>query len=320
MAQSLQWGVNLNADNADELSRIDNCRSALRPGSWVGLRLNPEVGAGSMAAMSVATKSSKFGVPISAGIDAFMDYFQRYPWLTGLHVHVGSQGCALDLLVEGVKRAMRLRREIHDRLGRSQIRMIDIGGGLPWNYRPQDQFPTPMEYVASLKKEVSDLFDENIQVVTELGRAIHAGCGWAASRVEYVKSADSMNSEPMAVIHLGADFMLRPVYKSELWHHEISLFDEHGMPKQGVKKPTTIVGPLCFAGDVLARGRPLPAVKTGDWLVLHDIGAYTLSMWSRHCSRAIPPVVGHQGAGELTCLLAGETLEDISAFWSRGVN
>ena len=315
--QALRWGINLNADNAEELRRIDLCWDSTGSSPWIGLRVNPEVSAGTIAATSVATKSSKFGTPISAGLDFFVSHFQRYPWLTGLHVHVGSQGCSLELLVEGVKRIMQLRQEIHDQLGRNQIQRIDIGGGLPWNYHPQDQSPSPTDYVKRLQQEVPELFQEDIQVITEFGRAVHAGCGWAASRVEYFKST---TAEPMAVIHLGADFMLRPVYHPNSWHHELSLFDEHGEPKQGESQPTSVAGPLCFAGDVLMRERPLPPVTVGDWLVLHDVGAYTLSMWSRHCSRAIPPVVGYQGAGDLDLLLAGETLEDVSSFWSRGIS
>ena len=315
--QALRWGINLNADNAEELRRIDRCWDSTGPSPWIGLRVNPELRAGTIATTSVATKSSKFGTPISAGIDSFVSHFQRYPWLTGLHVHVGSQGCRLELLVEGVKRIMQLRREIHAQLGRNQIQSVDIGGGLPWNYRPQDQSPSPTDYVKRLQQEVPELFQEDIQVITEFGRAVHAGCGWAASRVEYVKST---TTEPMAVIHLGADFMLRPVYHPNSWHHELSLFDAHGELKQGESQPTSVAGPLCFAGDVLMRERPLPPVTVGDWLVLHDVGAYTLSMWSRHCSRAIPPVLGHQGSGDLDLLLARETLEDVSSFWSRGVS
>jgi diaminopimelate decarboxylase len=313
--QALKWGVNLNADSADELARIDTCWDPTRRAPWVALRINPEVGAGTVAATSVATAHSKFGIPISAGLENLLTLFRQYGWLTGLHVHVGSQGCALELLVEGVRRAMELRRELHQRLGREQIRVVDIGGGLPWNYSPQDHAPSPADYVRRLRQKVPELFDGDVQLVTELGRAVQAGCGWAASRVEYVKSA---GGQPLAVIHLGADFLLRPVYQPSDWHHEISLFDAQGQPKQGPRHPVSVVGPLCFAGDILAVGRHLPHVAVGDWLVLHDVGAYAIAMWSRHCSRAMPPVVGHEGPGpRLRMLLTGESLTDVQACWSR---
>lgn len=76
----------------------------------------------------------------------------------------------------------------------------------------------------------------------------------------------------------------------------------------------TVVGPLCFAVDVLARDLPLPAVAPGDLVLVRDTGAYTLSMWSRHCSRAIPVVIGlDRGAPHV--LRPRESVEDVVRFW-----
>ena len=48
--------------------------------------------------------------PVVASEAAIIEAFQRYPWLTGLHVHVGSQGCGLDLLVEAARLIAGLRK------------------------------------------------------------------------------------------------------------------------------------------------------------------------------------------------------------------
>ena len=45
-----------------------------------------------------------------------------------------------------------------------------------------------------------------------------------------------------------------------------------------------------------------------------DTGAYTLSMWSRHCSRGLPPVWGLDG-GDVERLFAGESPQDVVRFW-----
>jgi diaminopimelate decarboxylase len=157
------------------------------------------------------------------------------------------------------------------------------------------------------------LFGEDIQLITEFGRAIHANCGLAVSRVEYVKPA-----QRLAVIHLGADFLLRPVYRPEDWKHEFFVLDANGLPKSGAASPVTIAGPLCFSGDVVARDIPLPPIEPGDWIVIRDVGAYTLSMWSRHCSRGIPAVIGYdpQSSGSLRVLRHAETPADVVRFWS----
>lgn len=44
-----------------------------------------------------------------------------------------------------------------------------------------------------------------------------------------------------------------------------------------------IAGPLCFQGDRLAVGVLMPKAEPGDHVVVADVGAYTLSMYSR-CS------------------------------------
>jgi diaminopimelate decarboxylase len=157
------------------------------------------------------------------------------------------------------------------------------------------------------------LFSPDVRLVTEFGRAIQANCGIAVSRVEYVKPAPQL-----AVIHLGADYLLRPVYRPEDWSHEFFVLDSRGMPKAGSPSCVSIAGPLCFAGDLLARDILLPPIEPGDWVVIRDVGAYTLSMWSRHCNRGIPVVLGYDPRREapLRVLRRAETPADIVRFWS----
>jgi diaminopimelate decarboxylase len=136
------------------------------------------------------------------------------------------------------------------------------------------------------------------------------------SRVEYVKPG--RRGDRLAVIHLGADFLLRPVYRPEDWKHEFLVLDANGLPKSGAASPVTIAGPWCFYGDLIARDIPMPPIEAGDWVVIRDVGAYTLSMWSRHCSRVIPAVIGYdpQASGSPRILRRAETMADVVRFWS----
>jgi hypothetical protein len=62
----------------------------------------------------------------------------------------------------------------------------------------------------------------------------------------------------------------------------------------------------------------LPPVAPGDFVVIHDAGAYTLSMWSRYNSRQAPPVYGYSVLGgkvDLRLLKRAETVEDVLSFW-----
>jgi diaminopimelate decarboxylase len=93
------------------------------------------------------------------------------------------------------------------------------------------------------------------------------------------------------------------------------LFDATGKLKSTVDGKVTIAGPLCFAGDILARELSMPRPEPGDWIAIRDVGAYTLGMWSRHCSRGIPAVVGYEAAG-VRLLRPQETPSDMARFWS----
>lgn len=317
LVEALRRGVAINADSLDELARIEALRTS-DSASRVCLRINPLVGSGTIAITSVANRDSKFGIPLDRE-EAIVGAFRRYPWLTGLHIHVGSQGCQVEMLTEAVGVTLRLRGRIHEALGRTQVTTLNVGGGLPWAYREGEVPPSLERYAGALREEHPELFGGDIGIVTEFGRAVQAGCGWAASRVEYVKED---RDEPLAVIHLGADFLMRTAYHPGDWPHRLSVLTPEGEVKSGERRAYTVAGPLCFSGDVIARSRMLPVLEEGDWVVIHDAGAYTLSMWSRHCSRGLPLVLGYderdEGGGKIDfkTLRQSEAPEDVVAFWS----
>lgn len=305
LLDALRLGVRINCDSLAELARL--AALPLPPRAPVGLRINPEVAASPLALTSVGHRGSRFGVPLSDRA-AIVDAFARHRSLTGLHVHVGSQGAALADLVEAARRLADLRAEIC--LKRPvPIDTIDLGGGLPAVYRDGDPHLTPAAYAAALRAAVPEFFAADVQLVTEFGRAIQASCGFVVSRVEAVKPG------PLAVLHVGADLFVRPVYRPHEWHHDLVVLDPAGAPKPGPAAPVTLAGPLCFGGDILARDVPLPPIEPGDHVLVRDAGAYTLAMWSRYCSRAIPLVLGCDDGG-FTVLRRRDTIADIVQFWS----
>ena len=52
-----------------------------------------------------------------------------------------------------------------------------------------------------------------------------------------------------------------------------------------------IAGPLCFAGDILYDKITAKKISVGDVFVMKNVGANTISMWSKHCSRKKPKFV-----------------------------
>lgn len=315
--EALQAGYIVNVDNFDELQRIEHIIQTNPRCGPVGLRINPMVGAGKIAITSVADGASKFGIRIDHERTAILEAFKMYPWLSGLHIHIGSQGCDLPMLINGAKAIVSLLKEINEHCGDQRIRFVDIGGGLPVAYKEGDRPPTVDEYVSALEEHAPELFNGSHYLITEFGRSVHAGCGFAVSRVEYVKP---YGDHQLAAIHLGADMFMRPVYLPEQWYHRCLVLNSQGKLKTEEETLYSIGGPLCFAGDMLFRKIKLPKIEPGDYIAIMDTGAYTISMWSRHCSRGIPPVLGYcveDNGIRFSNLFSGESPEDVAQFWSR---
>jgi diaminopimelate decarboxylase len=223
----------------------------------------------------------------------------------------------MTMLLDGISSILELVEEINVSLKRAnikkRIRIFDMGGGLPVSYH-YGEIPVSMEeYKNALYARFERLFSDEFRLITEFGRYVHANPGFTASRVEYVKMDRTINT---AMIHVGADMFLRKCYRPDEWHHDITIVDKYGNIKTSGNARYNIAGPLCFAGDIIASGISLPTIAEGDYVLIHDTGAYTLSMWSRYNSRQIPKVVGVSGnKNKFEILRKRETTEMLFNFW-----
>ncbi|MFD9027865.1 diaminopimelate decarboxylase [Streptomyces parvulus] len=298
LREALELGIAVNADNPQELERLDALVKALPDtASPLGIRVNPQVGGGSIEALSTATATSKFGVALrdeGAREWVVRAYLDR-PWLTRLHTHTGSQGIPLTLMAEGVAEAYALAEEINERAGRRQVDTLDIGGGLPVNFASDDESPTYAEYARVLRETVPGLFDGRYGLVTEFGRSLLAKHGTVVARVEYAKSA---GGRPVAVTHAGVQVATRTVYAPGAWPLRIAAYDGKGMAKEGPDVVQDVAGPACFAGDLLAVGRAMPLLEQGDYAAALDTGAYYFAHHYAYNSLARPGVYGFVSDGD----------------------
>ncbi len=297
LRRALGLGAALNVDNFQELARVRALLADAGSDSEIGIRLNPQVGAGSIAAMSTASAHAKFGVPLrDPGMrEQLIEAYLASPWLRRAHTHVGSQGCPLELIAEGVNELVRFADEVNARAGHTQIRTLDIGGGLPVDFATDNPISAFDDYVAALEEGAPRLFSGDYEIVTEFGRSILAKHGFIATYVEYTKQ---VGGRRVAITHAGAQVATRTVFMPDAWPLRVEGFDSAGGSKPtAITEVQDVAGPCCFAGDLVARGRELPLLEPGDLVALLDTGAYYASNPFHYNSLPVPPVYGIENAG-----------------------
>eukprot|EP01084_Bolivina_argentea_P096384 173299_1 len=324
----IENNIYINLDNFDELQRVQQIIKTLSDTIdvkkiQIGIRVNPVIGAGKIASHSTATKHSKFGVNMIEHRDKLIEIYKcNQPWLNSIHCHVGSQGMTIEQMTLGIQKVVDF---VENNLN-GLIKTIDIGGGLSVNFNGYEHEPKFSDYVESLNKKIPILFKNKYKIWTEFGRSIIAKHGTMISRVEYVKKA---SDKFIVIVHCGANIFIRNAYHPMNWKNFITVYDSNGNKKLIENKneliPYNIAGPLCFSGDFIAKNRYLPKINVGDYIAVHDAGAYTLSMYSMYNSREFPSIYGFQKSDQydkdkklnFKLMKKAQTAQDIATFWSE---
>lgn len=273
-------GMLVNANMLSELTRYPTSLSC-----QLGLRINPGIDTGAPEMYAVSTDESKFGIPL-ADDSAVIAACLTHP-ITALHMHSGSQMSDLKVQMKAIQRLFELAEAIDGHRASQgnnwRINTINIGGGLPAELEPAQ--PVMRNYAAQVTELAAAYPSRKLR--TEFGQWTHRAAGHALTRVEYVGDGPV----PNIFVHLGADLFTRHVYAPAA-PLALKVLNPDGTEKTGPGQTCNVAGPLCFAGDYLARDIDLPKIKEGDWLLISDVGANTYGLWSRHCTRSVPKVLG----------------------------
>ncbi|MEJ8572188.1 alanine racemase [Microbaculum marinum] len=218
--------------------------------------------------------SRKFGAAPGHAVE-LLQRVARLGAQAGLCFHVGSQVLQPDAYEQALKTAQWIR----SRAG-VPLAALDIGGGYPARYGrdpKHDAFPVPSpgELLPSILRAVDLAGFSDIPLIAEPGRAIVARSLSVIVRVLLRKGqrlyindgiwaslSDSWTGKLTLPVQLIAEpDRLRP----------------KGDPDRIV--PFRIMGATCDSVDILSRPFWLPeTVKTGDWIEVGHIGAYSLSL------------------------------------------
>jgi diaminopimelate decarboxylase len=190
--------------------------------------------------------------------------------------------------------------EIEQRLRRTlgiALEFVNAGGGLGIPYRPTDAGLD----VEALGRGAGALLEAHAartgrrpKLFLEAGRFVTGPHGVLVTRV-----INRMSKwREYAGVDAGIAALLRPAMYADAYHH-ITLQGDRcdgddgggGDHSDGDHRPLQridVVGSLCENNDKFAIQRPLPQLREGDLLLIHDTGAHSLAMGFNYNGRLRP--------------------------------
>jgi len=302
------------ADSLEELSRINNIAKTLKVVAPVGLRIS--LGLKTLLSDITYRFVSKFGTRYNDALKGLIDAkrFKNIK-IIALSTHIGSQMLrpakylkACDMLLLLAKKCKELDIDISE---------ISLGGGYPSrtlikvtpiNFILMNLGIIPKQNSVSLKefgKQISERFAENIKkynlpditLAFQPGRSISSSMGIAVSKVWVVKrnwAFVDISTSSIPESFLFAKRRIIPVIKK---------------PKSG-KMRYSIAGKGLNSVDNFTFNEPFPEIKVGDFMVVLDAGAYSISRANRFTALN-PPVYMIRENGKIEEVRRKENYKDV---------
>jgi diaminopimelate decarboxylase len=273
-------GVHVNLDLVTQLRRWGR-RS---PGSTVGIRVNPRVGATRSAEAGVeaheslyaGAKPTKFGVFAEQLEDALAVAAEHDLRIETVHVHTGDGFLTEDLPRFGVaiERVAAMAERVRD--AGHPLSEVNVGGGLGV---PQVEGDEPLDADAFAKTVLEHLAPLDVVVAAEPGDYLCKEMGVLLAEVVTLDERDGVT-----FAGVDAGFTVAPerfIYGSRF--PIVRCGDGVGRPLRRY----TVAGNINEGPDLWGEDVELPELEEGDVIAILNTGSYNQSMTLEHCLR--PP-------------------------------
>lgn len=281
------------------------------PGAPVVLRLNPGFGHGHSRKTNTGGEWSKHGIWHTQLEECLRLGREAGVNIHGLHMHIGS-GTDFEHLSQVCDAMVAAARVMGP-----QLDVISAGGGLPIPYRKhQERIDTAAYYRLwdKARKEIEGFVGHPVRLEVEPGRYLVAE---SCALVTQIRSIKHVDNNLFYLVDAGFDTLVRPAMYGS--YHEISICAADGR-ELGPERDVVVAGPLCESGDVFTQEeggvvvtRRLPEAKVGDYLVLHDAGAYGAAMSSNYNTRRLATELLLDN-GRATVIRERQTIDHILQF------
>jgi diaminopimelate decarboxylase len=278
----LPTGAHMNLDLLSQLERYG--RRA--PGTTVGIRVNPGIGAsylGGNETLYAGSGPTKFGI-LPEGLDEAVTIARQHD-LTIDTVHYHSGYLYMTESIPIVEEASRRAREMVLRLRAAgcPIAEVNTGGGLGVRFREGDSGLDVDAWAAALARQLGDL---DVTVATEPGEYLAKHLGTLLAEVVTVEDRGGQ-------VFVGLDAGWNTVNESFVYSIPYAPI----LCRAADAVPTdryTVTGHINEGNDIFATDVPMAEVFEGDIIAIPNVGSYNLSMASHHCLRPPVPVVSFE--------------------------
>lgn len=190
----------------------------------------------------------------------------------GLHTMVASNELNPDYFVETARILFETVRDLSQELG-INFEFVNLGGGIGTPYKPEQKAVDLTRVSGGIREAYDELIGQNglhpLRVVMENGRMVTGPHGFLVSKVLHVarKHKD----------YVGLDACMSNLMRPALYgaHHEITVLGKEDSERTNIYDVT---GSLCENNDKFAVNRPLPEIREGDVVVIHNTGAHGYAM------------------------------------------
>lgn len=244
----------------------------LKPGSEIGIRINPAVGIGRACNDKLhyaGCKTTKFGIYQEQFEEALALAKSHDLTVTKIHFHTGCGYLTpeLEQLDHVISECMKFVDAAPD------VRRVNMGGGLGVRHLAEDEALDLIKWSAIVNKHFGG---RDLHVEVEPGDYICKDAGLLLLSKTFVE----LKRDTLFVgVDAGFNIAPEPAY--------------YGLPFQPVPlflddsplTPMHVVGNINEALDVWYENALLPNLSEHDYLALINAGAYSTSMASNHCMR-----------------------------------
>jgi diaminopimelate decarboxylase len=196
--------------------------------------------------------------------------------LVGLHAHIGTYMLSTNAYGIAASKLGELALNCKNQLN-TVIKYIDLGGGFPSQnilkgaiglIAPPsvDEFA---EVICATLLKLGFSKEEQPLLILESGRVLIDDAGFLLGTVLANKRlSDGRKATIM-------DFGVNVMFTSFWFDHKISPAQEASQ----FSEESVMYGPLCMNIDVIREAVSLPLLNKGDHVVVHKVGAYTMTQW-----------------------------------------